>query len=61
MPPREISRRAGKIDNPPGQTDFWFLSGDAAAKQQKFDESSKYLQVATDPAGKAKVLLKLGE
>jgi TolA-binding protein len=55
----------GKIDNPRVKTDFWFYLGDAAARQQKFDESEnalgKYLQVATDPAGKAKVLLKLGE
>ena len=55
----------GKIDNPPVKPDFWFYLGDAAAKQQKFDESEtalgKYLQVATDPAGKAKVLLRLGE
>jgi len=55
----------GKIDNPPVKPDFWFYLGDAAAKQEKFDESEtalgKYLQVATDPAGKAKVLLKLGE
>ncbi len=55
----------GKIDNPPVKPDFWFYLGDAAAKQQNFDESEtalgKYLQVATDPAGKAKVLLKLGE
>jgi TolA-binding protein len=54
----------GKIDNPPVKPDFWFYLGDAAAKQQKFDESEnalgKYLQVATDPAGKAKVLLALG-
>ena len=36
----------------------------STAKQQKFDESEnafgKYLQTATDPAGKAKVLLALG-
>lgn len=55
----------GKIDNPPVKPDFWFYLGDAAAKQQKFDESEyalgKYLLVATDPAGKAKVLLKLGD
>jgi len=54
----------GKIDNPPVKPDFWFYLGDAAARQQKFDESEnalgKYLQVATDPAGKAKVLLALG-
>jgi TolA-binding protein len=55
----------GKIDNPPVKPDFWFYLGDAAARQQKFDESEnalgKYLQVATDPAGKAKALLKLGD
>jgi TolA-binding protein len=55
----------GKIDNPPVKPDFWFYLGDAAARQQKFDESEnalgKYLEVATDPAGKAKVLLKLGD
>src|SRR2546423_9192524 len=53
----------GKIDNPPIKPDFWFYLGDAAAKQQKFDESEnalgKYLQVATDAAGKAKRLLKV--
>jgi len=55
----------GRIDNPPVKPDFWFYLGDAAARQQKFEESEnalgKYLQVATDPAGKAKVLLKLGD
>ena len=55
----------GKIDNPPIKPDFWFYLGDAAARQQKFAEAEnalgKYLQVATDPAGKAKVLLKLGD
>jgi TolA-binding protein len=55
----------GKIDNIPVKPDFWFYLGDAAARQQKFDEAEsafgKYLQVATDPAGKAKVLLKLGD
>jgi TolA-binding protein len=55
----------GKIDNPPVKPDFWFYLGDAAAKQQKFDEAEsalgKYLQLATDPAGKAKVLLRLGD
>jgi TolA-binding protein len=54
----------GKIDNPSVTPDFWFYLGDAAAKQQKFDESEaafgRYLQTATDPAGKAKVLLALG-
>ena len=48
----------GKIDNPPNvKPDFWFYLGDAAAKLQNFDEAEnafgKYLQVATDPAGKA--------
>ena len=55
----------GRVDNPPVKPDFWFYLGDAAARQQKFDESEnalgKYLQVASDPAGKAKVLLKLGD
>jgi TolA-binding protein len=55
----------GKIDNPPVKPDFWFYLGDAAARQQQFDEAEnalgKYLQVATDAAGKAKVLLKLGD
>src|SRR5256886_1336931 len=48
----------GKIDNPPVKPDFWFYLGDAAARQQKFDEAEnafgKYLEVATDPAGKAR-------
>lgn len=55
----------GKIDNPPVKPDFWFYLGDAAARQQKYDEAEdalgKYLQVANDAAGKAKVLLKLGD
>jgi TolA-binding protein len=55
----------GESDNPPKvKPDFWFYLGDAAAKLQNFDESEnafgKYLQMATDPAGKAKVLLALG-
>jgi TolA-binding protein len=54
----------GKIDHPQVKPDFWFYLGDAAAKQQKFDESEKafekYLATSTDPAGKAKVLLALG-
>jgi TolA-binding protein len=55
----------GKIDNPANvKPDFWFYLGDAAAKLQQFDESEnalgKYLQAATDPAGKAKALLALG-
>ena len=55
----------GKIDSPSVKPDFWFYLGDAAARQQKYDEAEdafgKYLQVANDPAGKAKVLLKLGD
>jgi TolA-binding protein len=55
----------GKIDNPANvKSDFWFYLGDAAAKLQNFDESenaySRYLQVSTDAAGKAKVLLAMG-
>jgi TolA-binding protein len=55
----------GEIDNPSNvKPDFWFYLGDAAAKLQRFDESENafgnYLQIATDPAGKAKVLLALG-
>jgi len=55
----------GKIDNPTNvKPDFWFYLGDAAAKLQNFDEAEnafgKYLQIASDPAGKAKVLLALG-
>ncbi|HEY6070311.1 MAG TPA: tetratricopeptide repeat protein, partial [Chthoniobacterales bacterium] len=55
----------GKIDNPPVKPDFWFYLGDAAARQQKFDEAEnalgKYLQISNDAAGKARVLLKLGD
>lgn len=55
----------GKIDNPPVKPDFWFYLGDAAARQQKFDEAEnalgKYLQISTDAAGKARVLLRLGD
>jgi TolA-binding protein len=55
----------GKIDNPPNvKPDFWFYLGDAASKLKNFDEAedafSKYLRIASDPAGKAKVLLALG-
>jgi len=55
----------GKIDNPSGvKPDFWFYLGDAASRQKNFGEAEeafgKYLEVATDPAGKAKVLLALG-
>jgi TolA-binding protein len=55
----------GKIDNSSNvKPDFWFYLGDAATRLQNFDEAEsafgKYLQIATDPAGKAKVLLALG-
>jgi TolA-binding protein len=55
----------GKIDNPGNvKPDFWFYLGDAASKQKNFGEAeeafAKYLAIATDPAGKAKVLLALG-
>ncbi len=55
----------GKLGNSANiKPDFWFYLGDASAKLQKFDESEdalgKYLQAATDPAGKAKALLALG-
>jgi len=55
----------GEADKLPNvKPDFWFYLGDAASKLHNFDEAeaafSKYLQTATDPAGKAKVLLALG-
>ena len=54
----------GRIDNSQVKPDFWFYLGDAAARQQKFDESenalAKYLETATDPKGKTKALLTLG-
>jgi TolA-binding protein len=55
----------GKIDNRGSiKPDFLFYLGDAAAKLKNLPESEeafgKYLQVAKDPAGKAKVLLALG-
>lgn len=44
--------------------DFWFYLADAQSKQKNFAEAEaayeKYLQVATDPAAKAKTLLALG-
>src|SRR5437762_21313 len=44
--------------------DFWFYLADAETKQQNFAQAEaayeKYLQVATDPAAKAKTLLALG-
>ena len=55
----------GKIENRGNaKPDFWFYLGDAASRLKNFDEAdnafSNYLQTATDPAGKAKVLLALG-
>jgi TolA-binding protein len=55
----------GKIDNLAGiKPDFWFYLGDVESKLKNFDAAEnafgKYLQTATDPAGKAKVLLALG-
>jgi TolA-binding protein len=55
----------GKVDNPTNaKPDFWFYLGDAASKQKDFTQAeqafAKYLETATDPAGKAKVLLALG-
>jgi len=54
-----------KIDHPANvKPDFLFYLGDTASKLKNFAEAEdafgKYLQVATDPAGKAKVLLALG-
>ncbi|MEP6698507.1 MAG: tetratricopeptide repeat protein [Verrucomicrobiota bacterium] len=44
--------------------DFWFYLADSESKLKKFSEAEaayeKYLQVATDPAAKAKTLLALG-
>ncbi|MDP9254021.1 MAG: tetratricopeptide repeat protein, partial [Verrucomicrobiota bacterium] len=44
--------------------DFWFYLADTQTKLKNFPEAEsayeKYLQVATDPAGKAKTLLALG-
>ena len=55
----------GKIDNRGSvKPDFLFYLGDAATKLKKLPEAEdafgKYLQLAKDPAGKAKVLLALG-
>jgi len=54
-----------KIDEPGSvKPDYWFYLGDAATKLKNLPEAeeafAKYLQTATDPAGKAKVLLALG-
>src|SRR6202049_2423310 len=55
----------GKIDHPANvKPDFLFYLGDTASKLKNFAEAEdafgKYVQLATDPAGKAKVLLALG-
>lgn len=55
----------GKIDNRGNiKPDFWFYLGDTASRMKNFEEAEtafgNYLQTATDPAGKAKVLLALG-
>jgi TolA-binding protein len=55
----------GKMENPANtKPDFWFYLGDTESRLKNFPEAenaySKYLQSATDPAGKAKVLLALG-
>ena len=54
----------GKIDSSNMKSDFWFYLGDTESRLKKFPEAEeaygRYLQTATDPAGKAKVLLALG-
>ena len=55
----------GKTDNPAAiKSDFWFYLGDAESRLKNFPEAEnaygRYLQTATDPAGKAKALLALG-
>ena len=55
----------GKGDNPGKvKPDFWFYLGDTESRLKHFAEAetayARYLQNATDPAGKAKVLLALG-
>ena len=55
----------GKGDNPGKvKPDFWFYLGDTESRLKNFAEAetayARYLQSATDPAGKAKVLLALG-
>ena len=54
-----------KSDNPAVvKSDFWFYLADTESRLQKFPEAEvayqRYLQVATDPAAKAKALLALG-
>lgn len=55
----------GKMDDPTNvKPDFWFYLGDTESRLKNFAEAEnaygRYLQSATDPAGKAKVLLALG-
>ena len=54
----------GKMNNPAVKPDFWFYLGDTESRLKNFAEAEnaygQYLQTATDPAGKAKVLLALG-
>jgi TolA-binding protein len=55
----------GKVNNPTNvKPDFWFYLGDTESRLQNFTAAENayagYLQTATDPAGKAKVLLALG-
>jgi TolA-binding protein len=55
----------GRIENPAGvKPDFWFYLGDVAGKLKHYDQAenayARYLQNATDAAGKAKALLALG-
>src|SRR5256885_3223358 len=54
-----------RTENPAGiKPDFWFYLGDGAGKLKHYDEAenaySRYLQISTDAAGKAKALLALG-
>ena len=54
----------GKIDNPSVTPDFWFYLADTESRLKKFGEAEnayqQYIQVAKDPAAKAKALLALG-
>ena len=55
----------GKVENLGSvKPDFWFYLADAQSKLKNFPQAEaayeKYLQVATDPAAKAKTLLALG-
>jgi TolA-binding protein len=54
-----------KLDNPSNvKPDLWFYLGDTESRLKNFPEAetayARYLQSASDPAGKAKVLLALG-